>query len=651
MKEDRKKIAICVARMQSDIRKKHIQAICREARNRQYDTFIFNVFCTMDYTTNFAKGEAHILDMVPIHKLEALILFTESFLNIEVAMKLVERAREAGVPVISVDYHLDGCYNIMFAYEESFEKIIRHVVEFHGCKKVNFMAGFKGNTFSDARIRTFQKVLADNHIEFEKDRLAYGQFWETPARKNCERWIKMWENGEQERPEAIICANDIMALTVCNVLTNHGIRIPDDMILTGFDGLELEQYCTPRLTMARDDLELLGREFLDMVDKCGQEAAEPYEVRIPFQTVFSESCGCEPIRECNSNEQIMYLYDRGAEMRTRSTETFLMMSELTDGYSAVDMARKLSQYKDMMGVDSAMIFLNRKFYSETDIPCENLGKESMVLLAQIRQGKYTAPLIEIPNHKEYDAMHWMFQEVSQVVFIPLHCLGENYGFLAVSYEEISKDIGAFYEFILSFEQVLGIIRRQSQLHKVYITDMMTGLSNRRGFFSLLEKKIRELQGKEKDILLFLASIDMDGLKYINDNYGHPEGDFAINTIARFLRGSVERYQGAEGICARFGGDEFMIAIVDEECIADTAFFDDYEQELNKRIEQFNKRTSKPYQLGVSTGTIYRRIVDQDDVHRLLKMVDDVMYECKYEHHLSRAVRSRDMIWGETEENS
>ena len=50
-------------------------------------------------------------------------------------------------------------------------------------------------------------------------------------------------------PEAVICANDIMALTVMNVLTNHGICIPKDVIVTGFDGLELEQYCTWRSSL------------------------------------------------------------------------------------------------------------------------------------------------------------------------------------------------------------------------------------------------------------------------------------------------------------------------------------------------------------------------------------------------------------------
>ncbi|MCD7824903.1 MAG: GGDEF domain-containing protein [Clostridiaceae bacterium] len=636
MKGDRKKIGICVAMMQSDIRQDQIQAICEYAKERHYDVLIFNVFTKMDNMNSFARGEAQILDMIPLGKLSALIMFTESFRNIEITRKIIERAQQREIPVISVDYQMQGCWNIMFAYVESFEAIVRHVIEYHGCKKVNFMAGFEDNEFSDARISCCQKVMQENGLVFEKDRLAYGQFWEMPTRKNCERWVKMWEDGEQERPEAIICANDIMALTVCNVLQNHGIRIPDDVIVTGFDGLELEKYCTPRLTLARDDLNLIGEEFLNIVDQCVSTETQPYDVKIPFLTVFSESCGCRPIKNCNPNEQIMYLYGRAAEMRIHTTDRFLMMSELTDGYSAVEMAQKLKNYEKMLGVDSAMIFLNRTFYAETDIPCSNSDQDFMILMAQVCQGEYTVQLHEIPYHGEYDAMQWLFDEVGLLMFIPLHCQDEIYGFIAVSYEEVSKDMGAFYEFILCFDQVLGTIRRQSQLHKMHITDMLTGLNNRRGFFQMLEQKIESLKGKQK--MLFLASVDMDGLKFINDNYGHPEGDFSIREVARLLRESVE---GEDGICARFGGDEYMVAVITEENKANIDFYQKFQELLEKRIGLFNRQAGKPYRLGVSIGSVYRVLSDKNDVDVIMKQADDIMYECKSRHHMSRTARQRE----------
>jgi diguanylate cyclase (GGDEF)-like protein len=139
-------------------------------------------------------------------------------------------------------------------------------------------------------------------------------------------------------------------------------------------------------------------------------------------------------------------------------------------------------------------------------------------------------------------------------------------------------------------------------------------------------------------MIFLASVDMDGLKYINDTYGHAEGDYAIKATARILQSSV---QGHNGICARFGGDEYMVAIVTEERDSDINFYDDYELLLQKRVERFNKRGKKPYQLGVSVGTLYGKFGCLGDVDRLMKKADDSMYRQKCEHHSSRTSRIRE----------
>lgn len=630
--EKRKIIGICVAKMQDDTRQMHVRAICKNAKLRQYQVMVFNIFAQLDNMNSFAKGEARLLDMIPMEKLSVLVVFAESFLNMEVVNALVAKAQKHGIPVICVDRRVENCYNVLFAYEESFEKLVRHIVEYHGCKRINFMAGFENNEFSDARIDIFKKVLRENQIPFEKERLAYGQFWEMPARWNCEKWVSMWQEGSQEMPEAIICANDIMALTVCNVLTNHGIHVPEDILLTGFDGLGLEKYCTPRLTTACDDVALIGSEVLDMVDGCLDDMEEkPYDIRIPFQTKFTESCGCNTVHACNPNEQIMALYGRSAEMRIRSTDTFLMMTALTDGYSAVDMAEQLGRYQNMLAVDSMMLFISRNFYQDTDLPSEDFEQDSMMLLSRIKNGKYSVSFQEILPRSEYYKLEELFLETEQLLFVPIHWQEEIYGFMAVSYQDADKDLGAFYEFILGFEQVLGTIKKQSQLHQMYVTDMLTHLYNRRGFYNQIEKRIQELSGR--DIMIFLASADMDGLKYINDTYGHAEGDYAIKTAACFLKDSVD---GRDGICARFGGDEYIVAIVAEEKECDIGFYEAYEPLLQKRVEQFNQRSKKPYPIGVSVGSLYSRISTLADVERMMKEADDMMYHRKCEHHRSRS---------------
>lgn len=636
MREDKKVIGICVASMQSDSWEKHVKAICQDAKKRGYSVLIFNTFQRLDTTTKYAIRETKIFEMIPYEKLGALIIFTQSILNEEISDALAGRAKAAGVPVISIDRRLEECNNVLFAYEKSFEEIVRHVVETHGCKCINFMAGFENNDFSDARIASFKKVLAENNIEFEEDRLAYGQFWELPARRFCEEWVAKWKNGEQTMPEAVICANDMMALTVMNVLTNHGIKIPEDVIVTGFDGLELEQYCTPRLTTATDDVAQIGRCVLELVDFCRENPdASPKELYIPFHPRFTESCGCRPIMNCNPNERIMYLYGYAAEMRQQSTETFFMMTTLTDGYSAVEMANKLKKYKKSIDAKSMMLFLNRSFYDVTDIPSSDFSQDSYVLLSQIKAGKYSVPLEEVHPENLLEKIQWMEDAKDPLLYIPIHCQEEHYGVMVTSYDYTGKDTRAFYEFVLALEQVLGTIRRQSQLHRSYITDVLTNLYNRRGFYIKLEKKIKHLTGRKR--YLFLASVDMDGLKYINDTYGHAEGDYAIKQLSRILQSVVKNKQG---ICARFGGDEYMVALITEEKEADYEFYKNFNNIFQKRIERYNRRSKREYMLSASSGTVGRVIQGTGEIDKLMKEADNLMYQCKCQHHESRESRLR-----------
>lgn len=122
MRKDKKVIGICVASMQSDSWEKHVRAICKEAGKRDYTVMIFNTFQRLYEVTKFGEGEVRVFDMIPFHKLGVLIVFSESIANDEISEQLVQKAKDAGVPVITIDRRMKGCHNVLFAYEESFEK-------------------------------------------------------------------------------------------------------------------------------------------------------------------------------------------------------------------------------------------------------------------------------------------------------------------------------------------------------------------------------------------------------------------------------------------------------------------------------------------------------------------------------------------------
>jgi diguanylate cyclase (GGDEF)-like protein len=130
--------------------------------------------------------------------------------------------------------------------------------------------------------------------------------------------------------------------------------------------------------------------------------------------------------------------------------------------------------------------------------------------------------------------------------------------------------------------------------------------------------------------VMIAFIDMDGLKPINDYYGHDEGDFALQKLAEIL--SDIRIGNA--VCARFGGDEFIMFATDIAEESGPAI----EEAFCKRIAEVNQVIHKPYTLSASIGTIITKAAPDTKLFSLIAEADKIMYEQKKRKKTSRYLR-------------
>ena len=129
------------------------------------------------------------------------------------------------------------------------------MVKVHHARTLFMLAGFAENNFSNERIAAFQKVLQEYGLSQENCRIAYGDFWEKPAIEAMEKWFV---EDKLPIPDAIICANDTMAITASQFLQNLGYRIPEDCIITGFDGISQASYHVPHLTTCTQDYDTMS---------------------------------------------------------------------------------------------------------------------------------------------------------------------------------------------------------------------------------------------------------------------------------------------------------------------------------------------------------------------------------------------------------
>lgn len=159
---------------------------------------------------------------------------------------------------------------------------------------------------------------------------------------------------------------------------------------------------------------------------------------------------------------------------------------------------------------------------------------------------------------------------------------------------------------------------QDKLRKLTITDDLTGLYNRRGFFSLAEHQLKIAARQKKGFFLLYA--DVDNLKQVNDKFGHVEGDQLIIKAADVLK---ESFRDSD-ILARIGGDEFIIFPVD----ATEGSPDAVLNRLQKNINTINEESTQKYPISISIGKAYYDPSRPCSLEELLHLADSSMYEGK-----------------------
>ena len=206
-------------------------------------------------------------------------------------------------------------------------------------------------------------------------------------------------------------------------------------------------------------------------------------------------------------------------------------------------------------------------------------------------------------------------------FLPLHFRERCLGYYIFTNSQFPTKSLLCHTLILNISNSVENIRKLlhlnsmiDELDKLYVIDPLCNIYNRNGFIRTADTMFRRCQ--EAGSKLLISFIDMDGLKMINDNYGHKEGDFALQRLAAVISECCRSGR----ICARFGGDEFIIIME----TADRSAVDDLCAKIRSKVRELDKAAAAPYEISLSIGiSEFSEGMNHND---LIASADQKLYE-------------------------
>lgn len=328
----KKIIGVCLTRISEQTNAEFIKHLNLCAAEHGYKLIVFNSVVDYYYGDSFDKGARTIFSYINYNVLDGVIICAEQFWDKTIIDEVIANAKEHDIPAVIVGAEYDGCWGIKRDYANAFKELMNHVIRKHKVTDTFFIAGIKNTDESDKRIACYREALEENGLRFSEDNVDYGDYWEDPTRLVVDRLFE-----RSMLPQAIFCANDYMAIAVCEIMAERGVSVPHDVIVTGFDGVPEANFFTPHLTTCTENIPALARMSIESIASSFAGAA-PEIINSPYIPCIAASCGCDS--KTTTDRELRQLFRKMQSLE--SNETFVLsiidrMCECTDFKELCDM--------------------------------------------------------------------------------------------------------------------------------------------------------------------------------------------------------------------------------------------------------------------------------------------------------------------------
>lgn len=624
-----KKIAVFANGWSNEFIEQILEGLRSEAKKDNVDIFVFLTYSSWGDSRESCKSQLNIFHLPKPSDFDGGIILTNTFNYSDEEERVCALFKDQGIPLISTGVRIEGLPFLGNSNYKGIFELSNHILDEHNVKKVVYVSGLADSAENTERKQALVDALHNHDLDLDDvidgDYSFYGGY----------HGVENWLEKNDELPDAFVCANDHMAIGVCNALEDKGYSVPDDVIVTGYDNVCEAKRNFPMIASVARRADEMGVDLYNELKK-QMENPDPSFEKV-YDTVFvpAESCGCTPSKEqydFRLNKLKSSYYDKAyADLTSMFYQNIrFALAKVENPEEFFEVAKGWFDELTSIGqeywicIEPAFFELNDDMYPKR---IRGYSKNMNVIIQRTKKG-FVAPYSfdskeVVPHYKkaENESNTYMIVPLCYMEYIIGYGIIKNKGDMLYDLS-LHTWVSNMNTLFINIRQYIFAQQNNRKLKEIYMTDFLTGIYNRTGCENVLYGRIKE--NMEEGFSTILLFADINRMKVINDKYGHLNGDLAIKATADALKYTLED----NWLLGRYGGDEYIaVGLWDEK--------DDPKllcKNLEKEMFNYTESLNLSFELSSSVGYTVITKDSIGEIEDFIQRADECMYEAKQEAH-------------------
>ena len=592
-------IGVCLSRIYYIHTKRFLKSLHKAAVGENVQVIVFHSLYDFYCDSKSDRGAASVYGLIDYDVVDALVVMPENFQKPEIINGIIAEARKHDKPVISIDRELAVDVSIMPETERTFAELIRHLFAEHKVKRPFYMSGIKGNDFNSKREKIYFQVCKEFGIDPDVDNyFAHGDFWREPARREIARFFAT----NNPTPDAIICANDAMAMAVCDYLNEQGYNVPEDIIVTGFDGIDAENYMVPSITTCEPDYDTYAEHTIDSALRLIENMRVYSLLHVPMRVKYAESCGCFNKEARKYSGKASRLYEVMSSIDNIDAHWYRMPARILEEPGIVNIKKVMFRYlpwRSAVCMNSDFVSLGNEknhrkksngFTEWMTVICAKGDNAVELAVNGFPSSKIIPPLVD-------------YEWRNMLVITAINSEEKVYGYLISDVDEFEDSSKLIQRFVMNLNVSLRMVESTAmnstlseKVEQLSLIDAITGLPSYKGVVRKVEERYED-DPERKKYKLVVSIYSIAKWPEIIRDFGIEESEIALNKVREYLQKSNPKTD----IIGHFAEDKLLLV----------NFFspeDDIGKQITERVahfydlmQKYNDSSEKQYYLEVNAG--------------------------------------------------